>query len=424
MDYHYGLLGEHLGHSASPEIHGAFGNADYGLYEVQPKQLEMFLKSTYLRGLNVTIPYKQAVIPYCAKLDTLAEKIGSVNTMVRAEDGSWVGYNTDAYGLRYMVRRAGMTFAGQDVVVLGNGGVSQTVQAVAKCDGAASVRVVSRRGELNYDNIEKCADATILVNTTPVGMYPNAGKSVVDLRMFPKLRGVVELIYNPCRTALIQQAISLEIPYTQGFQMLVAQAKQAEELFFGTEISAEKMLEVGSKLQQNCENIVLIGMPGCGKSTIGRLLGQISGMKVFDTDDEIVRKFERNITDIFAEDGEATFREMEREVVADLAQKRGVILCTGGGVVVTPENESALRQNGRIYTISRDIELLAKNGRPLSLNGDIHAMAEKRAPLYAKFADVTVENNASAEETTDEIWSDFCAYTRYQWTESESFGDA
>lgn len=424
MENHYGLLGGHLGHSASPEIHAQFGNRDYGLFEVEENDLEQFLKTTYLRGINVTIPYKQAVMAYCKRLDPLAEQIGSVNTMVRERDGSWTGYNTDAYGLRYMMSCAGMTFAGQNVVVLGNGGVSQTVQAVAKSDGATSVRVVSRRGELNYDNLDNCADATILVNATPVGMYPNAGAAAVDLLRFPKLQGVVELIYNPCRTALIQQAMKLKIAYTQGFHMLVAQAKQAEELFFGKKFSAEEMVAVGSKLQQNCENIVLIGMPGCGKTTIGLWLCDLTGRMMCDTDEVIVRKYGRSIPDIFAQDGEASFREMEREVIAELSQKRGMILCTGGGAVVTPENESALRQNGRIYMISRDIDQLAKNGRPISMSTDLRELAAKRAPLYDKFADVYVENNADTEETADEIWSDFCEYTRHQWTESEPAGRA
>lgn len=418
----FGLLGERLGHSVSPAIHAAFGNADYSLYEISPNDFSDFLNSPHLRGLNVTIPYKQAVIPYCSQLDQLAAEIGSVNTMVRQADGTWKGFNTDAYGLRYMMQRAGITFLHENVVILGNGGVSQTVQAIARKDGAASVRVVSRRGELNYTNLEKCADATVLVNATPVGMYPNAGVSPVSLDNFPQLRGVVELIYNPCRTALIQQAIERKIPYTQGFQMLVAQAKQAHEFFFNTTLSAETMMQVGGALQRDCENIVLIGMPGCGKSLIGKLLGALTNRKTFDTDAEITRRAGKPIPQIFAEDGEDAFRKLEHEVVTELSMQRGIILMTGGGVVTRPENEMPLRSNSRIYMISRDIDLLSRDGRPLSQQGDLHEMAAKRAPLYEKFKDVTINNNGLPDTAAQAVWSDFCAYSCHQWAESESAG--
>lgn len=422
--HHFGLLGAKLGHSASPEIHAAFGNPDYGLFEIEEQALPDFLKSSHLRGLNVTIPYKQTVIPFCARLSPLAAAIGSVNTLIRENDGSWTGYNTDAYGLRHMMRLGGLSFAGQRVLVLGNGGVSQTIQAIAKIDGAASVSVASRRGALNYTNLSQCADATLIVNATPVGMYPNAGENLVDLRDFPQLQGVAEVIYNPCRTALMQQAFALKIPCAGGFPMLVAQAKQAEELFFRTEIGAAEMTRVGAELQRTCENIVLIGMPGSGKSTIGRLLSDLTQRTLIDTDDEIVRKYGKNIPQIFADDGEAAFRQMEHTVIAEQSQKRGVILVTGGGAVTTAANESPLRSNGRIYEISRSIDLLSRQGRPLSQSADLHEMYQKRAPLYAKFSDVTIKNDTAPEEAAQQIWSDFCAYSRHQWTEPEPAGSA
>lgn len=421
----FGLLGEHLGHSASPEIHAAFGNPDYSLYEVAPDALADFLKSPHLRGLNVTIPYKQAVMPYCAKLSPLAESIGSVNTLIRENDGTWTGYNTDAYGLRTMLRLAGLSFAGQNVLVLGNGGVSQTIQAVAKIDGAAKVSVASRRGVINYDNLaDVCVDTTFLVNATPVGMYPHAGERLVDLHAFLMLSGITEVIYNPCRTALMLDADAMKIPYAGGFPMLVAQAKQAEELFFARTISDEEMTAVGAELQRTCENIVLIGMPGSGKTTIGQKIAALTGRELIDTDEEIVRKYEKTIPQIFAEQGETVFRQMEREVIAEQSQKRGVILVTGGGAVTTPENESHLRSNGRIYEISRDLSLLARDGRPLSMNTDLQKMAEKRAPLYAKFSDVTIKNSTSPQDAAEAVWRDFCAYTRHQWTEPQSAGNA
>lgn len=416
----FGLLGEHLGHSASPEIHAAFGNPDYRLYEVAPDGLSDFLKTPYLRGLNVTIPYKQAVMPFCTKLSPLAESIGSVNTLIREKDGTWTGYNTDAYGLRTMLRLQGLLFEGQSVLVLGNGGVSQTIQAVAKIDGATKVSVASRRGALNYDNLaEECADTTFLVNATPVGMYPKAGETLVDLHAFPKLSGVAEVIYNPCRTRLMLDAKVLKIPYAGGFPMLVAQAKQAEELFFGHTISDEEMTNVGAELQRTCENIVLIGMPGSGKTTIGQKLAKLTGREIVDTDEEIVRKYEKSIPQIFAEQGETVFRQMEREVIAEQSQKRGIILVTGGGAVTTPENEAHLHSNGRIYEVSRDLSLLARDGRPLSMHGDLQKMAEQRAPLYAKFSDVTIKNSTSPQDAAEAVWRDFCAYTRHQWTEPQ-----
>ncbi len=430
MDYRnsatpFGLLGEHLGHSASPEIHAAFGNPDYALFEVAPDAIEDFLNMPYLRGLNVTIPYKQTVMAYCRTFSPLAEAIGSVNTMIREKDGSWTGYNTDAYGLRYMMQRGGLSFTGQDVLVLGNGGVSKTIQAVAKLDGAASVSVASRSGALNYDNlVQSVPDTTLIVNATPVGMYPKSGESLVDLREFPKLSGVAEVIYNPCRTALLQQAQQLGLSYAVGFPMLVAQAKQAEELFFDREISAEKMAEVGARLQRDCENIVLIGMPGSGKTTIGQRLAEMTGRTLMDTDAEIVRTYKMEIPQIFAQHGEAVFREMEHTVLAKAAQTRGIILVTGGGAVTTAANESPLRENGRIYEIARPLGRLARDGRPLSMQNDLSELAARRAPLYEKFRDLKIENTASVDMAAEAVWRDFCAYTRHQWTESEPAGDA
>ncbi|MBP0975015.1 MAG: shikimate kinase [Oscillospiraceae bacterium] len=380
----YGLIGRKLGHSISPEIHAALGNPHYSLYELEPEEMPEFLADTRLKALNVTIPYKIAVIPLCARLDPLAEIIGSVNTLVRQPDNTWKGYNTDAYGLRCMMRAGGLTFEGAHVLLLGNGGVSQTIQAVAKLDGCASLTVLDLQGaEFTYNDMPKFYErTTLLVNATPVGMYPNAGKSLADLRNFPNLRGVADVIYNPARTALLLQAEELGIPYAGGLTMLVAQAKQAAEYFFGNPVDDVKIAEIGADMQRDAENIVLIGMPGCGKSTIGNALEKLTERPQVDLDAEIVKKAGKPIPEIFAEGGEDAFRKIESEVVREQSAQRGVILVTGGGVVTRAENYAPLRSNGRIYQICRPVEELSREGRPLSIGADLNEMAAVRMPLY------------------------------------------
>lgn len=422
----YGLIGRKLGHSISPEIHASLGNPHYSLYELEPEELPVFLADPRLKALNVTIPYKLDVIPLCASLDPLAEAIGSVNTLVRQPDGTWKGYNTDAYGLRCMMRAGGLSFDGAEVLVLGNGGVSQTIQAIAKLDGCASLTVLDIVGTAyNYDDLPKFYDSTtLIVNATPVGMYPHAGTSLVDLEKFPKLRGVADVIYNPARTTMLLQAESLGIPYAGGLVMLVAQAKQAAEHFFGAPIDDAKIAEIGANMQADAENIVLIGMPGSGKSCIGDALSALTGRPQIDLDAEIIKKADKPIPEIFAESGEDGFRMIESEVVREQSAARGVILVTGGGVVTRAENYEPLRSNGRIYQICRPIESLAREGRPLSQGADLNKMAEVRMPLYQKFADTAIENNSTPEAAAQEIWRDFCAYTRAEWAEFESVGNA
>ena len=420
----YGLIGRKLGHSISPEIHAALGNPQYSLYELEPDELAEFLSDTRLKALNVTIPYKIAVIPMCAALDPLAEAIGSVNTLVRQADGTWKGYNTDAYGLRCMMRAGGLSFDGAAVLVLGNGGVSQTVQAIAKLDGCKSLTVLDLQGtQYSYDDLPQFYDrTTLIVNATPVGMYPNAGKSLADLSKFPHLKGAADLIYNPARTALLLQARALGIPYAGGLTMLVSQAKQAAEHFFGQAISDAKIAEIGAKMQQDAENIVLIGMPGSGKTTVGNALEALTGRRQIDLDAEIIKKAGKPIPEIFAEGGEETFRRIESEVVREQSANRGVILVTGGGVVTRAENFDPLRSNGRIYQICRPTNELSREGRPLSLNADLEQMAAVRMPLYHALADVQIENNRSPEDAAAEIWRDYLAYTRAEWAEFESAG--
>ena len=418
----YGLIGRKLGHSDSPAIHAAFGNPDYALYPMEPEMLSGFLADPQLKGLNVTIPYKITVIPHCKRLDPLAEAIGSVNTMVREADGSWTGYNTDAYGFRFLMRNAGLSFAGAKVLVLGNGGASQTVQALAKLDGAERLIVLDLEGEYTYEDLPKFTDSTLIVNATPVGMYPHAGQQLVDLKQFPQCKGVVDLIYNPCRTALLLQAEALGIPYSGGLPMLVAQAKQAEELFFDRQIADEEITRVGQGLQQQNESIVLIGMPGCGKSTVGAELAAMTGKTAIDLDAVIEQMAGKSIPSIFAEEGEPAFRALEHQAVLEYSQKRGVILMTGGGVVLDMENHAPLHSNGRIYWLRRDIALLPTDGRPLSQQNRLEEMEKIRTPLYRQLAQCSMENSGTPRETAAAIMEEYNAYTRSQWTKSESAG--
>lgn len=407
----YGLLGRELSYSWSPPIHTAFGCPDYRLLELEPEELSAFLSREDIGGLNVTIPYKLAVMPYCDVIDEAAQRIGSVNTLVRREDGKLYAWNTDAVGFSWMAQRGGISFAGAKVVILGSGGASRTVRAVAQTEGAEQVIVVSRSGTDNYDNLSRHADADIIVNTTPVGTYPGNGKSPVDLRTFPHCRGVLDLIYNPRRTALLLQAEELGIPHSDGLPMLVAQAKAAEEYFFGKSISDSENERILSMLRQEMTNIVLIGMPGSGKSTVGKALAKLTGREAIDLDTRIVEKAGCSIPEIFARGGEAEFRRYEREVTLEVGKLSGKILLTGGGVVKDSKNYPALHQNGRIYHLVRDLDTLPTDGRPLSQGADLCTMWLEREPLYAAFRDTVIDNNSSVQDTADRIWRDFCAHS-------------
>ena len=397
-----GLLGEKLGHSYSPAIHAQLADYAYGLYEVAPEDLPAFLTGGDFDALNVTIPYKKAVIPYCAELSPIARKLGSVNVLVRRPDGTLYGDNADAFGFEYLVRHSGIDVAGQKALVLGNGGASATIQAVLEQLGA-HVTVISRHGPDNYENLDRHADAHVIVNTTPVGMYPNTGKAAVDLRQFPQCAGVLDIVYNPARTALLLQAESLGIPCAGGLYMLVAQAKRSCEVFTDTVIDDAEILRIHRLLRQEMENIVLIGMPGSGKSTIAALLAERLHRPVLDSDAQIVETAGVSIPDIFARYGEARFRELETEVLADCGKRSGIILSTGGGCVTRPENYPLLHQNGTIFCLTRPISLLPTEGRPISQSTDLARLYEQRKPLYEQFADVIISNDGPLADTLNTI---------------------
>lgn len=404
----YGLLGRKLGHSWSVPIHTALGCEGYKLIELEPEELGDFLKQPNIGGLNVTIPYKRDVMPYCDVIDDAAQAIGSVNTIARREDGKLYAWNTDATGFRWMAERAGIDFSGKKVVILGSGGASLTAQAMAKAMGAREIVVVSRSGENNYDNLNRHTDAEILVNTTPVGMYPHTGISPVELSTFPHCCGVLDVIYNPRRTALLLQAEELGIPCSDGLPMLVAQAKAAEEHFFQKAIPDSENERILAMLRQETANIVLIGMPGCGKSTLGQALADLTGHEAIDVDQRIVEKAGCSIPEIFAQSGEEAFRALEREATAEVGKLSGKIILTGGGVIKDRRNYAPLHQNGRIYHLIRDLNVLPTDGRPLSQSTDLTAMWTERAPLYAAFRDAAIDNNGTVEETAAAIWRDFC----------------
>lgn len=404
----YGLLGRKLGHSWSPSIHKALGLDGYRLIELEPEELPAFLVRADIGGLNVTIPYKRDVMPLCDEIDEAARRIGSVNTLVRRADGKLYAWNTDAVGFRWMAARAGIGFAGKKVVILGSGGASLTAQAVTKMEQAREVVVVSRGGEDNYGNLRRHADAQIVVNCTPVGMYPAAGISPVDLTVFPACEGVLDMIYNPRRTALLLQAEARGIPCSDGLPMLVAQAKAAEEHFFEKTIPDSENERILAMLRQETANIVLIGMPGSGKTTVGQALALLTGREAIDIDQRIVERAGKFIPEIFARDGEEAFRALERQETAEAGKLSGKIILTGGGVVKDERNYAALHQNGRIYHLLRDLALLPTDGRPLSQSTALADMWVQRAPLYARFRDVAVENSGSVEETAQAIWRDFC----------------
>lgn len=398
-----GLLGEHLSHSYSPQIHSLMGNYEYKLYEKKPEDVEDFIKNGKWDAINVTIPYKKVAASLCDVLSDTAKTLGSANTLVR-RDGKIYGYNTDYYGFMSMVKKSGAEVNGKKVLVLGSGGASVTVCAVLRALGAEVV-VISRSGENNYSNLARHADASAIVNTTPVGMYPNNGSAAVDLREFPSCKAVLDLIYNPIRTELLLQAERLMIPHINGLHMLVAQAKQASELFTGNTLPDSIITDIERRLGTELGNIILIGMPGCGKSEISKRLAVALSRQVIDSDEEVVREAGRSIPEIFAADGEKVFRVLETQTLGRITKLSGKIISTGGGCVTVPENYPLLHQNGVIIWLKRSISQLPTDGRPISQSTDLELLYNKRKPMYESFADLVIDNDGSPQKTVDAIIS-------------------
>lgn len=397
-----GLLGKTLSYSYSPRIHKSLGDYSYSLFEKQPEELADFLQNGQFDGLNVTIPYKQAVIPYCHELSPVAKRLGAVNTIVRRADGTLIGHNTDYFGFSAMVRKCGVQVMDKKALVLGSGGASNTVVAVLEELGAKPV-VISRSGENNYTNLQLHRDAALIVNATPVGMYPNVENTPISLDGFPQLEAVLDLNYNPARTQLLLDAESRGLLAENGLWMLVAQAKESAQWFTGKPIPDEKIVEIHKSLSAQMENTILIGMPGCGKSTIAKLLSEELPREVIDADAEICRVAGCTIPEIFSKGGEDTFRKLETQVLRDLGKESGKIIATGGGCVTREENYRLLHRNGKIIWLTRDLGKLPMDGRPLSQVGKMEAMYETRQPMYRKFADYIVSNDGSPEDTVAAI---------------------
>ena len=398
----YGLLGEKLGHSFSPRIHSLLCGYPYGIYEVERENLGEFLKTTDLAGMNVTIPYKKDVLAYCSYIDPSVQRIGSANTLVKRSDG-WHAYNTDYFGFRYMTEKSGIDPKGKKAVILGSGGAHLAVKTALEDMGAGEIVVISRSGENNYNNLCLHEDAELVVNTTPVGMYPKNGEAAVSLDSFPSCKAVLDLIYNPLKTKLVLDAESRGIPCVGGLSMLVAQAHKSAELFVGEKIPESRIEEVLKTLSFDVSNIVMIGMPGSGKSTVGRALAEKLGREFFDMDEEITKAYGESPEIIIRTRGEEAFREIETEMAATLGKKSGCVISTGGGVVTKERNYPLLHQNGIIIWVKRDLDSLSVAGRPISQSMPINELYLKREKLYNFFSDLAVSNDNSADETVKEI---------------------
>lgn len=404
-----GLLGGKLGHSYSPQIHSHLGDYPYRLIEKKCDEIAEFMINGDFTGLNVTIPYKSTVIPYCTSLSPVAARLGAVNTIVRQKDGSLNGHNTDYFGFDTMLRRSALAVTGKKVLVLGTGGTSKTAVAVLQ-DHGAQVVIISRSGENNYSNLERHADASVIVNTTPVGMYPNNGISPVCLDDFPQLEGVLDVIYNPARTQLLLDAEKRGIVAMNGLLMLVAQAKESAEWFTGKPIADKKIDEIHDLLKKQMENIILIGMPGSGKSTVGRIVAQRTEKEFVDADALIEEKAGCTIPEIFATQGEAGFRAIETQVIAEISRSSGLVIATGGGCVTKEENYRLLHQNGTIFCLERELSSLPTDGRPLSQTSPLAEMYRIRKPMYVRFADHCIDNNGAPEKAASRIltiWEEY-----------------
>ena len=396
----FGLLGKTLTHSFSPQIHRILGDYDYHLFEVEPDCLSDFFHNKSFDGINVTIPYKKSVIPFCDEISNKAKRIGSINTIIKKPDGSLYGDNTDYFGLKYLLTSQNINVTDKKVLILGSGGSSLTVKTILEDFQASKIITVSRTGEVNYDNIYNHSDTDIIINTTPVGMYPDFDKELINLSEFKACSYVIDLIYNPFRTNLLISAKKLGIPYSNGMSMLAAQAFRSAELFLDKTLYISKIETIIKKINNLETNIVLIGMPGCGKSLTAKFLGKETGCNVIDTDDIIEKSTSMSISEIFSKQDEKAFRKIESKVVSDINQIKSSIISVGGGAVLSSENRNVLMRNGVIIYLQRQPENLSFNGRPLSTDlNQVLKMADIRTPIYNSMADISIsviENDINA----------------------------
>ena len=404
----FGLLGRTLGHSFSPRIHSALGNTNYELFEREPSQLQEFFADPELQGINITIPYKVNALEACDVVDPRAERIGCVNTMVR-KDGKWHGYNTDYDGFVFTLQHAGIDVAGKECIILGDGASSATVHVALEDLGAKNIVHLSRKTAPFYGDAPNYYEtAQIIINCTPIGMYPHNPANLIDITQFSKLEGVVDLIYNPRRTILLLQAEMMEIPNCDGLPFLVAQGVEAANHFQGESFGTKEIEQILRDIRREKENIILIGMPGVGKTTVGKALGEEMGRTCVDVDHELEKEIGA-ISTYITEQGEPAFREKEAEMIAKFGTQTGLIISTGGGCVTVPKNYAHLRQNGRIYQLTQPVENLSTTGRVLSSGGieRLRELEATRTPMYESFAQSIIEHNRNAPETVATILEDF-----------------
>lgn len=404
----FGLLGRTLGHSFSPRIHNALGNTNYELFEREPSQLQEFFADQELQGINITFPYKVNALEACDVVDPRAERIGCVNTMVR-KDGKWHGYNTDYDGFVFTLKHASIDVSGKECIILGDGASSATVHVALEDLGAKSITHLSRKTAPLYTDAPNYYEtAQIIINCTPIGMYPHNPANLIDIMQFSKLEGVVDLIYNPRRTVLLLQAEMMDIPYCDGLPFLVAQGVKAANHFQGESFGTKEIEQILRDMRREKENIILIGMPGVGKTTVGKAIGKEMGRTCIDVDQELAKEI-GDISTYITEQGEAAFREKEAEMIAKLGTETGLVISTGGGCVTVPKNYAHLRQNGRIYQLTQPVEKLSTSGRVLSGGGieRLRELEETRTPMYESFAQCIVEHNRNAPETVAVILEDF-----------------
>ena len=404
----FGLLGRTLGHSFSPRIHNALGNTNYELFEREPSQLQEFFANPELQGINITFPYKVNALEACDVVDPRAERIGCVNTMVR-KDGKWHGYNTDYDGFVFTLKHAGIDVSDKECIILGDGASSATVHVALEDLGAKSITHLSRKTAPLYTDAPNYYEtAQIIINCTPIGMYPHNPASLIDIMQFSKLEGVVDLIYNPRRTILLLQAEMMDVPHCDGLPFLVAQGVEAANHFQGESFGTKEIEQILRDMRREKENIILIGMPGVGKTTVGKAIGKEMGRTCIDVDQELAKEI-GDISTYITEQGEAAFREKEAEMIAKLGTQTGIVISTGGGCVTVPKNFAHLRQNGRIYQLTQPVEKLSTSGRVLSSGGieRLRELEETRTPMYESFAQCIVEHNRNAPETVAAILEDF-----------------
>ncbi len=399
----YGLIGEHLPHSFSKEIHEQLADYTYDLHELTPDALDGFMREKAFKAINVTIPYKRDVMAYLDEISPSAKEIGAVNTIVN-RGGRLSGYNTDMLGMQALISRIGLDLTGKTVLILGTGGTSHTAQYVAKHLGAGKVVTVSRSGRdgsVTYEDAPRLyPDAAVILNTTPAGMYPNVDAQAIDLSLFPALEGVADVVYNPLRTQLVQQAHALGLPAEGGLYMLVGQAVAAVEIFLDRKLDPDALDKVFQAVFADKESIVLTGMPGSGKTTVGKLLAEQLGRRFYDSDDEITSRTGRTPNEIIRADGEAAFRDVERDVIAALSLEPGCVIATGGGAILREENIRHLRANGRIFFLDRKPEdILPTDDRPLSSDRvALKKRYDERYPIYTATADSVIPVTGSPED--------------------------